>query len=104
MDYLMLLSILLIILPTIFQFRYGGKAISESINLSFGIVCLLSFVAQFILTFLGFILTSISLSNRGYKCGMPTVGVFGLSFLFTLILLVIMGIQLFVKVTHKKND
>ena len=100
----MLLSLLLIILPTIFQFRYGGKVISESINLSFGTVCLLSIVAQFIFTFLGFILTSISLSNRGFKCGMPAVGIFGLGFLFTLILLVIMGIQLIVKMTYKKND
>ncbi|WP_417940367.1 hypothetical protein [Flavobacterium sp. RS13.1] len=104
MDYLMLFSILLIILPMIFQFHYGRKAISKSINLSFGDVCLTSFVAQFILTFLSFTITSISLSNRGYKCVTPAVGIFGLSFFFTLILLLIIGIQLIVKITYKKND
>ncbi|HSD08875.1 hypothetical protein, partial [Flavobacterium sp.] len=75
MDFLILFSLLLIILPTIFQLIYGRKAISESINLSFGTVCLISFVAQFILTFLGFFITSISLSNRGFKCGTPAVGI-----------------------------
>ncbi|HSD08801.1 hypothetical protein, partial [Flavobacterium sp.] len=74
-----------------------------SINLSFGTVCLISFVAQFILTFLGFFITSISLSNRGFKCGTPAVGILGLSFLFAIILLVIIGIQLCVKAIYKKQ-
>jgi len=99
----MLFSFLLIILPIIFQFHYGRKAISKSINLSFGDVCLISFIAQLVLTFLSFTITSISLSNRGYKCVTPAVGIFGLSFFFTLILLVVMGVQLCIKITNKSK-
>ncbi len=98
----MLFSLVLIIVPTIFQFIYGKKSISENIDLSFGAVCLISFVAQFVLTFLGVFIAAISLSNRGFKCLTPAVGIIGLSFLFSIVLLIIMGIQLYVKATYKK--
>jgi len=96
MYYTVFLSLLLTILPVVFQIIYGMKAINKNTSLSFGLVCLLSLVSEFILTFLGFIITSESSSTRGPRDGMGNLSIIILSFLAVIVMLVIMGIQFYI--------
>ncbi|MGX7666699.1 hypothetical protein [Flavobacterium pedocola] len=97
MDFFIILSFLLIILPIIFQIFYEKKTISNTADLSFREVCFLSFIFQIFLTFLGFNITSKSLEARGFECGIAPFMIIGISFIVTLLMFIIMGIQLYIK-------
>jgi len=69
------------------------------------LVCLISIIAQISITLLGIIVIANSLKtpDRDYVCGMPIVGFIGISFFLFLIMLIIMGVQLYIKVSHKNK-
>lgn len=93
--------ILLIIFPTLFQIIYGRKAIGEDIKLRFSEVSIISFISQFVLTIVSFKLTTYMLNDKGIKCGMPLVGILSLSFLFTIILIIVIVVQYLIKKSYK---
>ena len=97
---------ILIILPLLFQLIYGRKAIGETISLQFGMVCLISFILQIILSIVSFYIASYnfaeSMKETPYRCGMGLLGIITLEFLLIIILIVIMIIQHFIKRSYEK--
>ena len=87
------MPIILIILPLLFQIIFGRKAIGGDIKLSFGSVCLISFLGQILLTISAFKLIVYYLEKNNNACGMPLVGLVMLSLLFSVILFITMLIQ-----------
>jgi hypothetical protein len=69
-----IITLLLLILPLIFQIVFGRKSITGTIKLNFFRVSVISFVTQFIFSYLAFQIVSHSLrvnSNGQIHCGMP---------------------------------
>ena len=97
--------ILSLILPAIFQLKYGNKSINNYTKMRFGIVCLISIIAQILITLFGIIVIADSLKTpeREFVCGMPIVGYIMISFFIFLIMIIIMGVQLYIKVSHKNK-
>ena len=100
--------LILIILPLLFQIIIGRKAIGESISLKFGTVCSISFSAQIVLSIIAFYVASYN-SNLYFeqhpsslKCGMGFLGLIMLSLLLTIILIVVITIQYFIKRSYEK--
>lgn len=98
------MHILLIILPLLFQIIFGRKAIGGDIKLSFGTVCLISFLGQIILPFLAFKLIVYYLEKNNNACGMPLVGLVMLSLFFSVILFITMLIQDRIKKSYEENE
>lgn len=101
MRHLILFSVVLVVLPAIFQIWYGRKAVYGTTRMHFGLVCFVSLIAQVVFTFFGFRLTLYSLSARGFQCGMPAVGFLTIGVALSLIIFLTIGIQLYLKITHK---
>lgn len=87
------MSIILIFLPLFFQIVYGRKAIGEDIKLSFGSVCLISFLGQFLTTILEYNIILSHLQKNNNFCGLPLVGLIMVSLFLTLILIIIIFVQ-----------
>ncbi len=98
-----ILSLVLIIAPLVFQIIYGRKGIGEDIKLNFGTVCLISFSGQILFTIISIFITGNLLQKKGIHCGMPIVGIIGLSIFFTFILFVTILIQYFIKKSYEKK-
>lgn len=88
-----ILSFLLLFFPIVYQFKIGNNYLFENDLKKFGTTCLLSLVFQIIATFISFFLTIIAISNSGNKCATGAVGIFGISFLISIFLLLLMLIQ-----------
>jgi hypothetical protein len=85
--------IILIILPLLFQIIFGRKAIGGDIKLSFGTVCLISFMGQIAFTIVLFNIIAYYLEKNDNHCGMPLVGLIVISLFLSFILIVTMIIQ-----------
>jgi len=100
--------LILIILPLLFQIIVGRKAIGETISLKFRIVCLISIMSQIVLSILAFYVALYDLNKyfeqnaSSNRCGMGLLGIIMQSLLFTLILIVIIIIQYFIKRSYEK--
>ncbi|QKJ63213.1 hypothetical protein [Flavobacterium sp. M31R6] len=98
------MHIILIILPLLFQIIFGRKAIGGDIKLSFGAVCLISFLGQILLTIFAFKLIVYYLEKNKNACGMPLVGLVMLSLLFSVILFITMLIQDRIKKSYEDDE
>lgn len=98
------MHIILIILPLLFQIIFGRKAIGGDIKLSFGAVCLISFVGQILFTILAFNIIVYYLEKNNNACGMPLVGLIMFSLLFSLILFITMIVQDRIKKSYGDDE
>ena len=98
------MHIILIILPLLFQIIFGRKAIGGDIKLSFGAVCLISFLGQILLTISAFKLIVYYLEKNNNACGMPLVGLVMLSLLFSVILFITMLIQDRIRKSYEDDE
>ncbi|HEU4789990.1 MAG TPA: hypothetical protein VFS71_09915 [Flavobacterium sp.] len=87
------MHIILIFLPLLFQIIFGRKAIGGDIKLSFGTVCLISFLGQILSTILEFNIILSNLQKNSNFCGLPLVGLITVSLFLTFILLITIFIQ-----------
>jgi hypothetical protein len=100
--------LILIILPLVFQIIFGRKAIAESITLEFGTVCLISFISQIVLSIMAFCLASYNFNQyleqnpNSFRCGMGFVGLIMLSFLFSIILVIVIIVQYYIKKSYEE--
>lgn len=98
--------LILIILPLVFQIIFGRKAIAESITLEFGTVSMISIILQIALTIIAFIIASNNfqeqLQGQPYRCGMGFIGIFMLSFLFSVILVIVIIVQYYIKKSYEE--
>lgn len=101
-----IISLILIILPLLFQIIFGRKAIGETISFSFTEVCFISFVLQIIFAILSFKIASYDFTdNHGQsRCGMWIMGLLGLVFISIILLIVIIIIQYFIKRSYEKTQ
>ena len=90
---LTILSLLLLFIPTIFQYIIGNKSLHKSINIKFIFVCIISLTLQFITTILSFLLAIYSITGSGNKCATGAVGIFFFSFVITIFMLIVIIIQ-----------
>ena len=90
---LIILSILLLFAPTIFQYRIGNKSLNKSIEINYFFVCIISIVSQFIVTFLSFLLAIYAMTQSGMKCVTGAVGILPISLIITLLMFLIILIQ-----------
>jgi uncharacterized membrane protein len=97
---------ILILLPLFFQLIFGRKAIAESISFKFGTISLISLLLQFVLTILAHSVAlhnfKESLQGQTYRCGMGMIGIIFFSILFTLILIIAIIVQYFIKRSYEK--
>ena len=98
------MHVILIIIPLLFQIIFGRKAIGGDIKLSFGTICLISFLGQILFTILAFNIIVYYLKKNNTACGMPLVGLVMFSLLFTLILLITIFIQYRIKKSYGDDD
>ncbi len=100
------ITLILILFPLIFQIIFGRKTIFENIKLKFGTICIISFLLQLMFSFICFkiILYKLNKSIESHElvCGMPLVGLFIITLFFTLLLIITMIIQYFIKRSYKK--
>lgn len=92
---LTIFAILLLFIPTIYQYRIGNKSLNKSVEINFGTVCLISFILQFIITILSFMLTAYSITSNGNKCATGAVAIFVFSFLITIFMVIVIIFQFF---------
>lgn len=99
-------TLILITLPIFFQLIFGRKAIAESITLEFGTISMISIILQIALTIIAFLIASNNfeeqLQGQPYRCGMGLIGIFAFSFLFTIILLIVIIVQYFIKRSYEE--
>lgn len=96
-----ILILLLFLIPLIFQFNVGSKAVHGYISLKFRKVCIISYVGLIIMTIANLFLTLNRLHETGIKDGLPLFGVIVIGGLFGILNLVIIGIQLYTKLEDK---
>ncbi|WGK94618.1 MULTISPECIES: hypothetical protein [Flavobacterium] len=87
------MSIILFFLPLLFQIIFGRKAIGGDIKLSFGTVCLISFLGQILTTILEHNIILSNLQKNSNFCGLPLVGLIMVSLFLTFILIITIFIQ-----------
>jgi len=90
-----LLIIILLLIPLIFQFIYGTKALNQWISLKFWQIVLTSFLGLIIMIIICFFLMLFELHRKGIKDGLPAFGVVILGLLVGIIILVVILIQLY---------
>ncbi|REH00928.1 hypothetical protein [Flavobacterium aquicola] len=95
---------ILIIIPLFFQIIFGRKAIGGDIKLSFGTICLISFLGQILFTILAFNIIVYSLERNNNACRLPLVGLIMFSLLFTVILFITMIIQDRIKKSYGNEE
>ncbi len=96
---LTIIAFLLLFIPTVFQYKIGVKCLNKKINIKFYLVCIISFVLQFLMTILSFALIVYSITSSGGKCATGAVGIFFFSFLIAIILLFVILLQ----ITNRKK-
>lgn len=100
---LLLLSVLLLFIPLVFQIIAGNKSLNKLMFKDYFGVCLSSLFMQLIITFFSFFLAMQGMAANGNKCVTGAVGIFGLSFLVVLLMLVIMVVQ-FIRARLKERN
>lgn len=105
MKILAIIILFSLFIPLIFQIKYGNKSINNFAKMKFDFVCLTSVISQILLTILGIIVMAESLKTpqRQYYCGLPIIGFLVISIFIFFIMLIVMGIQLYIKVSRKSN-
>lgn len=93
-----LLSILLLFVPIVFQYKFGNKELFKSkVNdrwrQEFLGLCMVSLILQFGVTIFSFILSVRSMSSAGNRCATGAVGIFFFSFVITVFLFLLMIFQ-----------
>jgi hypothetical protein len=93
-----LLSILLLFVPIVFQYKFGNKELFKSkINVrwihEYIGVCMVSLILQFGVTIFSFILSVRSMSSAGNRCATGAVGIFFFSFVITVFMFLLMIFQ-----------
>ena len=90
-----LLSVFLLVLPLLFQYFYGKKAVHKMTSLPFGLIVGVSVVSHIVFTFLGLYLVSWSIikTHGEYACGTPATGIIPISGILFFILMVVIVIQ-----------
>lgn len=99
---LILLSVLLLFIPLVFQIIVGNKSLNKLMFKDYFGVCLSSLFMQLIITFFSFFLAMKGMAANGNKCVTGAVGIFGLSFFVVLLMLFIMVVQ-FIKARVKER-
>lgn len=95
---MLLLSILLLFVPIVFQYKFGNKELLKSkvndrwIQDYIG-VCMVSLILQFGVTIFSFILSVRSMSSGGNRCATGAVGIFFISFVITVFMFLLMILQ-----------
>ena len=92
---------ILFLIPLIFQFYFGNKAIHGYISLKYWKVCIISYMGLILMTIANFFLTLNQLNETGIKDGLPLFGVIVIGGFFGILNLVIIGIQLYSKMENK---
>ena len=95
---MLLLSILLLFVPIVFQYKFGNKELLKSKVIDSWIkeyigVCLVSLILQFGVTIFSFILSVRSMSSGGNRCATGAVGIFFISFVITVFMFLLMILQ-----------
>ncbi|QOG01540.1 hypothetical protein [Flavobacterium sp. MDT1-60] len=104
-----ILSLILMILPLLFQFIYGAKAIFKTTSMTFGKVSLTSFILQIIFSTAIFGVTYYNFSKYfdehpdKTRCLTPIAGLIFLLPFLTIVLLVTIAVQYFIKQGKKIN-
>lgn len=97
---------ILIILPLLFQIIFGRKAIGETIPLKFGTISFISLILQIVLSIIAYFIASYnfteSLEGRPYRCGIGILGIIAFSLLFTVMLIIVIIAQYFIKRSYEK--
>jgi succinate dehydrogenase hydrophobic anchor subunit len=93
-----LLSILLLFVPLVFQYKFGNKELFKSkVNdrwiQEFTGVCMVSLILQFGVTIFSFILSVRSMSSAGNRCATGAVGIFFISFVITVFMFLLIILQ-----------
>lgn len=94
---LLILALLLLFVPITMQLILGRKSLLESNLAKFTTICFLSLFSQFLITFVSFFLTMNAMAAGGNKCVTGAVGIFFISFVIGLILILIMLIQFLIR-------
>lgn len=102
---LQLLSLLLLFIPTIFQYIIGNKSIYKSINISLVGICVISLILQFVITIMSFLLSIYAMTHRegGNGCATGAVGIFFFSFVITVFMILVMLLQFSRRKRHNKE-
>ena len=93
-----LLSLLLLFVPLVFQYKFGNKEVFKSkvkdrwIQEYLG-VCMISLILQFGVTIFSFILSVRLMSSAGNRCATGAVGIFFISFIITVFMFLFMILQ-----------
>lgn len=93
----MFLIFFLLLIPLIFQFVVGNKAIHGYTSLKFWQACIISIIGQILMIISSFFLMLNEISKSGLRDGMPALGVFVIGTLIGILILVVIAIQLYTK-------
>jgi hypothetical protein len=105
MDFtLMIISIILLFVPLLFQIIFGYKSFNKNARLPLIAICIISIFSQVILTFVSFGLFIISMVSSNEKCLSSSVGFFAISFFISIPLVVVIIIQTIIKVLNDKKQ
>lgn len=102
--------LILIVLPLLFQIIFGTISIFKNYSFKFKTVFITNIVLQFVFAITSYCIASYNFSKyfeqhpNSPRCGMPFVGLIGLTFISTLILFVVIVIQYFIKRWKENND
>lgn len=86
-------SFLVLFVPLIFQIIFGNKSLKKIIKIKFIFICLISFLLQIVMTIVSVVLSIYAITEGGMKCATGAVGMIGISFFVSIIMLLIMIIQ-----------
>jgi hypothetical protein len=99
-----ILILILLIIPLIFQIKVGNLAAYRWISLKLWVVCLISFFSEFLMIVLSGYLTMRMLENKGIRDGLPIVGTVMIGVFIGMIMVIIMGFQLYTMLKDKHNE
>lgn len=99
-------TLLLLVLPLIFQILFGLKSSIYTIKLSLSKVCLFSIILQVIISYLVYnsVLQDLKNTYNGEpRCGMPMVAIVTFELFLIILLFAIIVIQYLIKVYYKRK-
>lgn len=92
---LTLLSILILFVPTVFQFIVGSKSLHKSVKIKFGLVCLISIILQFGITILSFGIIVYDIRTNDNEGIINAVGALAITIALFICTLIVILIQCF---------
>jgi TRAP-type C4-dicarboxylate transport system permease small subunit len=93
----MLTGLILLVLIVLFQLIVGSISLKNQISKRFRNTCILSLMALILFSYIGFSAVSNELTEKNIRCGMPLVGYLVFIFVISIVLMVIIGIQFFIR-------